>query len=67
MLYKSFIFVILINYYLVCGVKIIKLGQTKSFLNKYEASMFWFEDILSQCPRTDLNKRFLPKPMTTTG
>ena len=21
----------------------------------------------SQCPRTDLNKRFLPKPMTTTG
>ena len=21
----------------------------------------------SQCPRTDLSKRFLPKPMTTTG
>ena len=21
----------------------------------------------TQCPRTDLNKRFLPKPMTTTG
>ena len=21
----------------------------------------------SQCPRTDLGKRFLPKPMTTTG
>ena len=21
----------------------------------------------SQCARTDLNKRFLPKPMTTTG
>ena len=21
----------------------------------------------SQCPRTDLDKRFLPKPMTTTG
>ena len=24
-------------------------------------------DPLAQCPRTDLNKRFLPKPMTTTG
>ena len=23
--------------------------------------------VLSQCPRTDLGKRFLPKPMTTTG
>ena len=22
---------------------------------------------MSQCARTDLNKRFLPKPMTTTG
>ena len=22
---------------------------------------------MSQCPRTDLSKRFLPKPMTTTG
>ena len=21
----------------------------------------------TQCPRTDLSKRFLPKPMTTTG
>ena len=25
------------------------------------------EDFLAQCARTDLNKRFLPKPMTTTG
>ena len=23
--------------------------------------------LLPQCARTDLNKRFLPKPMTTTG
>ena len=22
---------------------------------------------IAQCPRTDLSKRFLPKPMTTTG
>ena len=29
----------------------------------------WIELIigLTQCPRTDLNKMFLPKPMTTTG
>ena len=26
-----------------------------------------FLPLNSQCPRTDLNKRFLPKPMTTTG
>ena len=25
------------------------------------------EGINAQCPRTDLSKRFLPKPMTTTG
>ena len=24
-------------------------------------------DDIAQCARTDLNKRFLPKPMTTTG
>ena len=23
--------------------------------------------VISQCARTDLNKRFVPKPMTTTG
>ena len=27
----------------------------------------WGNTVLAQCPRTDLSKRFLPKPMTTTG
>ena len=31
---------------------------------------WWYKSDLvgtTQCPRTDLSKRFLPKPMTTTG
>ena len=27
----------------------------------------FFPESTAQCARTDLNKRFLPKPMTTTG
>ena len=32
-----------------------------------DKGMQWMTGILSQCARTDLNKRFLPKPMTATG
>ena len=34
-------------------------------VNNYEIVVNLFH--ITQCPRTDLNKRFLPKPMTTTG
>ena len=32
-----------------------------------EVTTLFFPLITVQCPRTDLSKRFLPKPMTTTG
>ena len=37
-------------------------ADMKRFGHNHETS-----DKNAQCARTDLNKRFLPKPMTTTG
>ena len=47
--------------------------QTIKLSQLHEAKTCWTENCWSsgsmstQCARTDLNKRFLPKPMTTTG
>ena len=43
--------------------------STPKIISEYQAFFLDFTMFESntQCPRTDLNKRFLPKPMTTTG
>ena len=38
-----------------------------SILMDYECIVLNTVNNRAQCPRTDLGKRFLPKPMTTTG
>ena len=48
----------------------LKFVALKYFENilKYSTQNFEVEFVYkSQCARTDLNKRFLPMPMTTTG
>ena len=52
------------------SAKSVKHEKNASISNKlFILKIFTFisADELSQCARTDLNKRFLPKPMTTTG
>ena len=44
-----------------------KLICKNVFIFEYEIGVTKNIADYSQCPRTDLNKRFLPKPMTTTG
>jgi hypothetical protein len=48
-------------YYLDIFEKYLKVYDT---VNLGDKSQLIYE---AQCARTDLNKRFLPKPMTTTG
>ena len=48
---------------------ILLIETVQDFLIKLgiKPRMHILEISISQCPRTDLSKRFLPKPMTTTG
>ena len=51
----------------------IPVEDVKDFLEKIDPELFnddkggIISEDISQCARTDLNKRFLPKPMTITG
>ena len=57
----------------VCAIYfLLKFRFCKNGTKLEEITKFFFESGLlwvnyTQCPRTDLSKRFLPKPMTTTG
>ena len=55
-IYTRFALIIFLDFALICNLKILFIFPTNCF------HLF-----LTQCARTDLNKRFLPKPMTTTG
>ena len=46
-----------------CG----QVGISKLFFSILGNKLGLGDLCLSQCPRTDLSKMFLPKPMTTTG
>ena len=43
------------------------LGHGVGLKLSYSDKVSKFETKAAQCARTDLNRRFLPKPMTTTG
>ena len=45
----------------------LRLGSGHYKVHKAENGQYSGRKYLAQCARTDLNKRFLPKPMTTTG